>query len=141
MSLKVKSRGFTLTELIVVTVIIGILASVLIPATTVFIKKSKISANQQEAMEIKKLIDMAILEERLTDANLSETTPVQINVRSYADFELVSIKSFYQDVTGKTLASNVACKVSDGKIYYSNRGICIAIDLETLVTTEEEMPK
>ena len=49
MNRKLNKKGFTLTELIVVIVIIGILALVLIPTLTGYIKKAKYSAAEQEA--------------------------------------------------------------------------------------------
>ena len=48
-SVKSKRKGFTLTELIVVIVIIGILAVILIPTLTGYIKKAKYSNDVQNA--------------------------------------------------------------------------------------------
>lgn len=49
---KTRRKGFTLTEMIVVIAIIGILAGVLIPTITGYIKKAKISKGVQEAKNI-----------------------------------------------------------------------------------------
>ena len=46
---KSNKKGYTLTELIVVIVIIGILAAVLIPSITGYVGKAKDSACEQEA--------------------------------------------------------------------------------------------
>lgn len=49
---KKHSKAFTLTEMIVVIAIIGILAAVLIPSITIYIKNAKVSKGVQEARNI-----------------------------------------------------------------------------------------
>lgn len=51
-TLKNNKKGFTLTELIIVIVIIGILAAVLIPSLSNYIQKAKKSAAEQDALTI-----------------------------------------------------------------------------------------
>lgn len=129
--IKPKKKGFTLTELIVVIVIIGVLAAVLIPALTTFIEKAKVAANQTEAMEIKKVLDVAIAENQKYTVDLAGKN-VEMQVDSYVFFETNDVKLFYETTTGKQLAKTADVRVEDNSLFYRNRGIWIKIDLDTL---------
>jgi len=79
-----KSKGFTLVELIVVIAIIGILAAVLIPSITGYIKDARVSADEQEATAIYRIYQNYVLE---------------INEESYER----SFKDYYLSITSKAL--------------------------------------
>ena len=129
---KNKNKGFTLTELIVVIVIIGVLAAVLVPSLVSYVNKARMSANYQEAMEVKRVMDLAIVEQQKLTISLIGNETLDVTLETYDDFESVDIKEFYEDNTGEALPEEVDVDVDGGMLYYRNRGIQIVVDLETM---------
>ena len=70
---KLNKKGFTLTEMIVVIAIIGILAGVLIPTITGYIKKAQLSNDQQLAASMTDEIERYCIENNLSQRNLTGT--------------------------------------------------------------------
>lgn len=69
MNNNIKKKGFTLTELIVVIAIIGILAAVLIPSVVVYIKKARISNDTSDVKNMNTLLNAYVAE---NDVDLSK---------------------------------------------------------------------
>ena len=55
-----KSKGFTLIELVVVIAIIGILAAILVPAMLGYVRRSKISTANSAARSIYNALNVAM---------------------------------------------------------------------------------
>ncbi|MBR6517209.1 MAG: type II secretion system protein [Bacilli bacterium] len=70
---KLNKKGFTLTEMIVVIAIIGILAGVLIPTITGYIKRANKSNDQQLAASMTDEIERYCIENNLEQSNLIGT--------------------------------------------------------------------
>ena len=87
---KFNKKGFTLTEMIVVIAIIGILAGVLIPTITGYIKRSKQSAALQEAQAVIDVYDSY-------KVNLSLNTSSKHN----------NFGNYYAETTGEILQNEL----------------------------------
>lgn len=64
-------KGFTLTELIVVIAIIGILTAIVVPSTIGYIKKAKISKYNQEASQMTSIINNYLINEPIESLMLN----------------------------------------------------------------------
>lgn len=108
-------KAFTLTEMIVVIAIIGILAGVLIPTITGYIKRANQSAAYQEAEAVLNIYETWAMED---ESNLTDL-----------DFD-----KYYAEVAEKELGTGIAFVEKDGEgkviaFYYNGTKANVKIDL------------
>lgn len=103
-----KNKGFTLTELIIVIAIIGVLSAILIPAITDYVRDAKISSDEQEARAIYNIYNNYKLEDE-------------------HDLTANDFLEYYEEITGEKLVPvpNVP-KDSKNKFWFcKNNYICL----------------
>ncbi len=101
-------KGFTLTELIVVFAIMGVLGSVLFAGYYSYVDKSKEKVTEYELTQIKKAVDLSIANGDLT---------------GYSSLTSDLLVDLYEDAFDTSLSSEQKLEYSNNEISYTNRGV------------------
>lgn len=113
-----KKKGFTLTELIVVIVIIGILVAVLIPTLTGYIDKSKKSVVTQEINHLEKAYDRWYVSSYMLEEYDSIQTAVNAFVEQASEEVKIEKDRLYGYTNNQVLMNNQIHKLASERDYY-----------------------
>lgn len=113
-------KGFTLTEMIVVIAIIGILAAVMIPSVVIYVNKARESAAQQEAAAVVDIYEVYLTEEAaglLADKD---------SLDADTDYDFFD---YYKEITEKDLDAEFAENSTTLLVFTASNGKTVEIDL------------
>ncbi len=116
-------KGFTLTEMIVVIAIIGILAAVMIPSVVIYVNKARQSAADQEAAAVVDIYEVYLTEK---EAGLlpSAEKDATLDDDAVYDFE-----DYYFEITGKELDAVAKQGSENVLVFTASNGKTVEIDL------------
>ena len=113
-------KGFTLTEMIVVIAIIGILAAVMIPSVVIYVNKARESAAQQEAAAVVDIYEVYLTEQA---AGLLDGKDSLDADDDYDFFD------YYKEITEKDLDAEFADNSTTLLVFTASNGKTVDIDL------------
>ena len=116
-------KGFTLTEMIVVIAIIGILAAVMIPSVVIYVNKARESAAQQEAAAVVDIYEV-YLTEQAAGLLPSAEEDADLDDDAVYDFE-----DYYFEITGKKLDAVAKEGSENVLVFTASNGKTVEIDL------------
>lgn len=139
--MKIKqNKGFTLTELIVVIAIIGILAAVLIPSLTGYIKKARFNADVQDARNMNLILQSAATLDDI-DVKKLDAPDIRYLINSYEknysfnprssdaiflynkeDNKIEVVKKSTLNIQAGTYDPSSVCEIFLNKIYLNTTG-------------------
>lgn len=85
-----KKKGFTLIEMVAVVAIIGILAAILVPKITGYMKEAKKTEVLDQARKVSQAFETAVMKEKIA-APTSTTDTANIKVNAIADKTMLSL--------------------------------------------------